>query len=105
MADLSVNLDLLASTAGSLNLLIEEFSNASGIADSYEAAVGEKKLAGALHSFASDWKAHREDMLKSMQSVYKMATESQQAYVSTDDQLAADIKASTSTSSAGGGHP
>jgi len=41
MADLSVNLDLLASTAGSLNLLIEEFSNASDAARIAVAAVSQ----------------------------------------------------------------
>jgi hypothetical protein len=96
--DLEVNLSLLESTAGALSMLIEEFSNASDIESSSEAAVGEKKLVGALHSFASNWKAHRADMIKEMQDVYKMATQSHQAYLDTDDKLAQDIKADTSTS-------
>ena len=99
--DLEVNLSLLESTAGSLSMLIEEFTNASDIESSYEAAVGEKNLVGALHSFASNWKAHREDMIKSMQDVYKMATQSHQAYLDTDDKLAQDIKADTSTAPPG----
>jgi len=33
-----------------------------------------------------------------MQDVYKMATQSHQAYLDTDDKLAQDIKADTSTS-------
>jgi hypothetical protein len=96
--DLEVNLSLLESTAGALSMLIEEFSNASDIESSSEAAVGEKKLVGALHSFVSNWKAHRADMIKEMQDVYKMATQSHQAYLDTDDKLAKDIKADTSTS-------
>jgi hypothetical protein len=100
--DLEVNLSLLESTAGSLSMLIEEFTNASDIESSYEAAVGEKNLVGALHSFTSNWKAHREDMIKSMQDVYKMATQSHQAYLDTDGKLAQDIKADTSTAGSPG---
>jgi hypothetical protein len=100
--DLEVNLSLLESTAGALSMLIEEFSNASDIESSSEAAVGEKKLVGALHSFASNWKAHRADMIKEMQDVYKMATQSHQAYLDTDDKLAQDIKADTSTAGSPG---
>jgi uncharacterized protein DUF6507 len=99
--DLEVSLSLLETTAGSLSMLIEEFTNASDIESSYESAVGEKNLAGALHSFASNWKAHREDMIKSMQDVYKMATQSHQAYLDTDSKLAQDIKADTTSAPPG----
>ena len=100
--DFEVNLSLLESTAGSLSMLIEEFTNASDIESSYEAAVGEKNLVSALHSFTSNWKAHRENMIKSMQDVYKMATQGHQAYLDTDDKLAQDIRADTSAAAPGG---
>jgi hypothetical protein len=85
-------------------MLIEEFTNASDIESSYEAAVGEKNLVGALHSFPATGEAHR-GMIKSMQDVYKMATQSHQAYLDTDDKLAQDIKADTSTGSPGPPRP
>jgi hypothetical protein len=95
MADLVVDLDLLASTAGSLSMLIEEFSNASKIVTSYQGAVGDPTLISALQAFAGDWQAHRQDLLSSMEAVYKMAAKSRQAYITTDDKLAQDLKKDT----------
>lgn len=93
MADLVVDLGLLESTAGSLSMLMEEFNNASKIVDDYQGDVGDPKLLSALNDFAGNWKVHRQTLLSSMQSVYKMATESHKAYVSADDKLAREIKA------------
>lgn len=92
MADLVVDYNLLESTAGSLSLLIEEFTNASKIVKSYQSAIGDPDLVGALNDFASDWQVHREDLLSSMKSVYQMATQSHKAYVDADDKLAQDIR-------------
>lgn len=90
MADLVVNLSLLERTAGSLSLLIEEFDNSSKIVDS--AGIGEPILMHALDDFAGDWTAHRKTLVSKMQAVYKMATESHKAYITTDDQLARDLR-------------
>lgn len=95
MADLVVDLDLLASTAGSLSMLIEEFSSASKIVTSSQGAVGDPTLISALQAFAGDWAVHRQDLLSSMEAVYKMATQSRKAYIATDDQLARDLKKDT----------
>ena len=95
MADLVVDLDLLASTAGALSMLIEEFGNASKIVGSYQDAVGDPTLVAALHAFSDDWTVHRQDLLSSMESVYKMATQSRRAYIATDDKLAQDLKKDT----------
>ncbi len=102
MADLVVDLGLLESTAGALSILIEEFSNASKIVTSYEDVVGEPTLAGALRSFSDDWQVHRQQLLSSMQAVYKMATQSHKAYVATDDSLAKDLRKDTVAPVAGG---
>jgi hypothetical protein len=92
MADLVVDLDLLARTAGGLSVLIEEFSNASKIVGASQSQITEPTLIGALDDFASDWSVHRQDLLSSMQSVYKMATESRKAYIDTDDKLAQELR-------------
>jgi hypothetical protein len=102
VADLVVDLGLLESTAGALSMLIEEFSNASGIVTSYHGAVGEPTLVAALQAFADNWKAHREDLLSSMDAVYKMATKSHEAYIATDDKLAQDLKKDTVAPVTGG---
>lgn len=94
MADLVVDLDLLARTAGGLSMLIEEFSNASKIASASasQGQLTEPTLIGALDDFTNDWSVHRQDLLSSMQSVYKMATESRKAYIDTDDKLARELR-------------
>ena len=92
MADLVVDFNLLESTAGSLGLLIEEFTNASKIVNSYQTAIGDPDLVAALDAFAGNWAVHRQDLLTSMQSVHDMATKSHKAYVSTDDKLAQDLR-------------
>lgn len=93
MADLEVDLGLLERTAGALSMLIEEFNNCSKIVNSAQAAVGDPALVAALESFAGNWTVHRENLLSSMQSVYRMATDSHKAYIDTDDSLARDIRA------------
>jgi hypothetical protein len=92
MADLEVDLGLLERTAGSLSMLIEEFGNCSKIVNSAQASAGDPALVAALDSFAGNWTVHREDLLSSMQAVYKMTTESHRAYIATDDSLARDIR-------------
>jgi hypothetical protein len=94
MADLVVDLGLLEQTAGSLSMLIEEFSNASKIVSSAQRSVAEPILMTALEDFANDWSAHRQDLLSSMETVYKMASESHKAYIATDDKLAQDLRES-----------
>jgi hypothetical protein len=94
MADLVVDLGLLEQTAGSLSMLIEEFSNASKIVSSAQGSVAEPVLVTALDDFANDWSVHRQYLLSSMQTVYKMATESRKAYIATDDRLAQDLRES-----------
>jgi hypothetical protein len=95
MADLVVDLRLLEQTAGSLSTLIEEFSNASKIVSSAQgSSVAEPILVTALEDFANDWSVHRQDLLSSMETVYKMATESRKAYIATDDMLAQDLRES-----------
>ena len=91
--DLVVDLGLLESTAGSLSMLMEEFSNASNIVSDYQEAVGDQNLVSALQEFSSNWKVHRQTLLSSMESVYKMATESHKAFIDTDDKLAQAITA------------
>jgi hypothetical protein len=92
MADLVVDLGLLESTSGSLSLLIEEFSDASKIVSSYRGSLGDPALIAALDSFASDWQVHREQLLSSMKAVHDMAAKSHEAYTSTDDKLAQDLR-------------
>ena len=67
----------------------------SKIVTSYQGAVGDPTLISALQAFAGDWQVHRQDLLSSMEAVYKMATQSRKAYITTDDKLAQDLKKDT----------
>jgi hypothetical protein len=91
MADLAVNLTLLETTSGSLGMLMHEFNDASDIADSYAADVGSGTLNDALHNFATNWKSHRESLVKAMDGVYKLATQGHDTYIQADDKLAQDL--------------
>lgn len=99
-ADLVVDLQLLASTRDSLEKLHTQFESAGEIVDQSEGGVGERNLVSTLEDFASDWKTHRENLLKSIEAVHKMAASSYTTYVSTDQKLAQSLKHSTTTSSA-----
>lgn len=91
MADLEVDLDLLAETAGSLGMLVHEFDKADVIVSDAAGAVGRNELLDELHDFVSEWKHKREKLLDSLQAVYEMATKSHQAYVDADNHLASSI--------------
>lgn len=90
--DLTVDLGLLETTAGSLGMLMEEFTNAKDIVGGYEAAIGAPRLVHAMHKFATNWKAHREDLVHSMDAVHQMVTSSYQAFIDADNKLAHDIQ-------------
>jgi hypothetical protein len=92
VADLVVDLALLQRTAGDLDVLIEEFGNASGIVSSSSGAVADPDLVTALEEFAGNWRVHREKLLGSMHAVHQMTTASHQAYVTTDNKLAGELR-------------
>jgi hypothetical protein len=90
MADLVVNLDMVQSTANTLNNLANEFNNASQIVG--DAAIGDDTIDSALGNFTGNWKVHRESLVSSMQSVQKMASQSYQDYTTTDSKLASELQ-------------
>jgi hypothetical protein len=89
---LKVDLNALEETATALQHLRSEFADAASIAEEGEAAVGAHQLNSALHSFATNWKHHREGLLKSIDAIEKMASSSHQAYSETDHQLAKTVQ-------------
>lgn len=92
MGDLEVDLDLLGETAGSLGMLLHEFSRASAIVETAEDAVGRNELLDELRAFVSDWRHKRELLIESVDAVYRMATRSREAYVEADNHLARSIE-------------
>jgi hypothetical protein len=92
VADLVVDLGMLAETADELSALISEFGDASKIVSTYTSAVGDADLAGALEEFAGNWRVHREKLLSSMHAVHQMASQSHRSYINTDEKLARDLR-------------
>jgi hypothetical protein len=92
MADLVVDLNLLESTDRALGTLAGEFKDASAIVNSYAGAIP-PVLAQALDAFATDWNAHRQILLDSMQAVHEMASQGHQQFRGTDAKLARSLQA------------
>lgn len=89
VADLKVDLGELAQSADELAALIEEFENSDDITHSED--IGSSLVMGALHEFATNWKAHREDLVKEMKAVHTMVEKSHAGFLDTDSRLAKDI--------------
>ena len=91
MADLEVDLDLLGETAGSLAMLMHEFTKAANLVHDAEAAVGRNPLLDEMREFVDEWKHRRELLIESLDAVHQMATKSREAYVQTDNALARSL--------------
>ncbi len=89
MGDLEVDLDELARCRDELGLLIAEFSRAEDIARGTD--VGARTVADALHEFATNWNAHKKDLVEEMSSLHDMADASAHTYLDADNELAKDI--------------
>ena len=92
MADLEVDLDLLGETAGSLGMLMHEFDRAGAIVTDAESAIGRNSLLDEMREFVDEWKHKRAQLLESIDAVRKMASESREAYVRADNDLARSIQ-------------
>lgn len=96
MADIQVDLDMLQSTATSLNTLISDFSDAAKIVT--DADINDSTIGKALDNFTGDWKVRVGDLISSMQTVQKMASQGYQDYTSTDSKLTASLQQDSSGS-------
>jgi hypothetical protein len=90
--DLVVDFGLLENTDHALGVLATEFKDASAIVSDYSADVGAPVLIGALEAFATDWNAHRAQLLSSIQSVRQLAAEGEKQFRATDGKLASDLR-------------
>ena len=64
--------------------------------------LGSGELAGAMDDFVDNWKIHRDKLVASVEAHPKMATDSAEAYESTDTGLAKEL---SEQNSAGGAPP
>jgi ferritin len=95
VADLEVDLGLLGETAGSLGMLLHEFQRAADIVEDAESAIGRNALLDEMREFVDEWTHKREKLVESINAVYQMATQSQEAFVQVDNDLARSIQTAT----------
>ncbi len=62
--------------------------------------LGSGELAGAMDDFVDNWKIHRDKLVASVEAHPKMATDSAEAYESTDEELAKELTKHGSPSAA-----
>jgi hypothetical protein len=93
--DIVVDLPLLRETAGGLGMLMHEFQRSAVIVEDAESAVGRNALLDELRQFVDEWTCNREKLLQSLQAVYEAATQSHDAYVQVDNELAQAIQTAT----------
>lgn len=88
---LVVDLDALDARASDLRGLAREFRGSARQGAAARAAVGHERVAGALEEFTDNWRRHRDALVSSLDAVAQMARDSHDAYVETDEQLAAEL--------------
>ena len=92
MGDLEVDLDLLGATAGSLGMLMHEFDRAASIVGDAEHAIGRNALLDEMRDFVEEWRHNRQQLVESIDAVYRMAVDSRAAYIQADNDLARSIQ-------------
>jgi hypothetical protein len=92
---LRVDLGLLQETATALDHLKSEFEHSGDIADDQGPSVGAGDLRDALHSFATNWKAHRSGIVGGINAVSQMAHSGHDGYIEVDEKLAKALSTSS----------
>jgi hypothetical protein len=88
MADhLTIDMALVANTATGLGRLHDEFAHSGSIADADAWAIGSGELAGALHSFATDWRHHRDRLVEAMKGLQAAAHDCVSGFTHVDQGL------------------
>ena len=89
---LRADLTRIGRVARQVERIADEFRQATTLAQGYEPALGSAEVAGALHSFASDWSIHRARLLDDLEQESKLADTAVSSYQGTDDELAAALR-------------
>ncbi|WP_217164742.1 hypothetical protein [Streptomyces sp. AC512_CC834] len=88
MSDLTVDLELLKTSAKQLNAIRKEFKNLDDWKDDITSAVGAPELRGAMTDFIDNWDKNRKRLVESLEEVGKMVEGTRDAFKSLDDKLA-----------------
>lgn len=87
---LKVDLALIRATGAGLGRIRDALQHAEA-ASPGAGVLGVGGLAGAMDDFVDNWEIHRRKLVSSVEAHQKMATDSAEAYESTDEQLAGEL--------------
>jgi hypothetical protein len=89
---LRADLTRIGQVARQVERIAGELRQATTLAQGYEPALGSAEVAGALHSFVTDWSIHRARLLDDLEQESSLAVTAVKSYHGTDDELAAALR-------------
>lgn len=93
MADhLKADITQIRSAASTIAAISKEFNGAGRLVAGYDAALGDRYLAGKLHEFADNWDIHRKRLTEDLEKFATWAREAADAYERGDRDLAAALR-------------
>jgi DNA-binding transcriptional MocR family regulator len=101
MSDLVVKFQELEDSQAALKKIMTEFEHASDRVKENDDIWSNGHVADAMSSFASNWKDHREKLLKKMDDAYKHSEKCLQSWLKADSSLADSLH---THQSGGAGH-
>lgn len=88
MSDLTVDFELLKTSAKQLNTIRTEFKDLGEWKDDITSVVGASELRSAMTDFIDNWDDNRKRLVESLEEVGKMVEGTRDAFKSLDDELA-----------------
>ncbi|MEU0462278.1 hypothetical protein [Micrococcus luteus] len=92
MSDLTVDFELLKTSAKQLGVIRHEFKELNDWKDDIMSAVGASDLKDAMRDFIDNWDDNRKRLVESLEEVGKMVEGTRDAFKSLDDELAKSSK-------------
>jgi hypothetical protein len=102
MSDLVVKFHELEESQAALKNIMEEFEHTEHRVDGLDDIWSNGHVQDAMHSFASNWKDHREKLLKKMDDAYKHSEKCLQSWEKVDGSLAQSVQTHQSGSTGHG---
>ena len=88
---LLVDIGQIRSSASTVKAIRDAVSESDDLIGRYEHALGQPVLVDALHDFASNWKIHREKLVKDLDTFSGWASRAADEYERTDHDLGAAL--------------
>jgi len=86
-SDLQVDYVLLSTSAKQLGQIRREFNGLEGWKRDIKALVGDSRVQKAMSDFVDNWDKNRKRLVKEIEEVGKMVTETSKAFENLDDEL------------------